>query len=413
MAKHPPAPRSKSQIKNSSNEKRSGKSKPRAKSNAGTKRSKPTSDSDESVPRKKQKRSRHQEDTDSEENEEDEDDEENEETESSDSNSSENRPLPWYCDSQDIDNLIATDWSTDDELVLKDTSSEEISLWTKSLRSFVVAPADLLPEDQDFTTMTRDYGTNANGQHIENTNMATRLCAEFARVIWLPVFQIPYGNPSFISYCVSLAMHFKLGNRHVDMPRISDFHLGAHRLLFDVVEKRQNVTIRSQDQKHYEELLIDNNHSDLPRFWEFVGHIQEAVKSYKKMKVPISTIGRADMVAILDAWNLYVAAEATYLHKHEKLWKKQRYNKGVRTLTSTDVLQIKKKWLMAQRLILRREAEQGRLESEIRASSELGSSANELPSPAIQEQVTVSTNKTKIQSGVSQNRSNNSRQTAN
>ncbi|KAF7955551.1 hypothetical protein EAE96_004477 [Botrytis aclada] len=325
-----------------------------------------TSDSDEEVPRKKHKGSGRN-DTDDGTSSEDEDGDSADlegtlsDVDSSSSEEEDDKKelhLPWWCIDQDLEDAIKNEWTPNDEYVLRDISNEEVSLWTKTLNFFSKAPRELLPDDKKIAMMKKEYGVESAGQPIENTNWSNRLCIGFSHVICLPVFQRGYGgSPFFMRYCLLMAMRYRLGKKHIEIPKLSDSLLGVHKKLFYKMEEELNVSLSGSNKMNLHQFLVSNNYSDLPRHYEFTYFIKRAVKKKKKSKDPVHAITSADMSAILDAWDLYVDEECPILLKHDEIWKLRRNNKGFRRFDKAEIQEIKRRWLVKGRLDARAELE--------------------------------------------------------
>lgn len=173
---------------------------------------------------------------------------------------------------------------------------------------------------------------------------------------------------------------------------VGDYFAGSHAELFRTIEDLEFDEAQVIPSEPIKVQLSPENESQLrsatfsypqvPQYFDFVEHIEKTVDSKNRSKNPSQCITRVDVIAISDAWDLYVKQRPNrYMAKAKKIFELEKYRRGLKSLSTKDILNIKKKWLV-----------KGRLETKqiSRSSSEeLGNQRNEgetrnSPSPAVQ-----------------------------
>ncbi|TGO14526.1 hypothetical protein BTUL_0052g00640 [Botrytis tulipae] len=362
------------------------------------KRKLPESDSDE-LPQKKRSRKSKRIDSDEEESEIEDEDEQSQGDSSNDENtgseSSEFRDSeregdedwrPEFFHDQDIHKAIDQHWSARDEAILNASTIEELTLWRKCLQFHRRPPGDFLPQSQRVTTVasTIDYEST----QISNTNWATTICTKLSKLILLPPFrEVCRGSHRFLIYCVLLAISTRLGRKASDpgLERCSD---DRYYSVFDCIENLQDdegypldIMLSEAMENKIKDSLQAEGFYNLPAYWEFSKCIPRVVNSKNKTKNQTDLIGRGDMIAIADAWDMFVKKKENFMLLTVDQISNLYGHFTNQRMTTKAVLQVKKLWIVKGRM------EQGQIRRDIspdiRATPEIDTEDTTLGQPKI------------------------------
>ncbi|KAM3155354.1 hypothetical protein ABEW05_004160 [Botrytis cinerea] len=356
-----------------------------------TKRTLPESDNDELPQKKKSRRSRRLDlDESEDEGEHSKGNTSNNENTNCESRDSENeededwRPEFFY--NQDIHDAIDHHWSARDEAILKASTLEEITLWRKCLQFHQRPPGDFLPRSQGVTTVASNIEFGST--EIPNTNWATSVCAKLSKLILLPPFrEVCKGSHRFLIYCVLLAISTRLGHKASD-PGLDRCRDNRYYSVFDCIESLHDDhghPLSIQLSKAMEDQIKDSlqveGFYNLPAYWEFSKCIPKVIGRKNKAKNQTDLVGRADLIAIADAWDMFAKKEENFMlltvDQISNLYGHITNSK----MTTKSILQIKKLWIVKGRMEqvqIRRD-----LSPEIRGSPDIDDEDDTLGQPRI------------------------------